>query len=154
MAQKVKLAKGKEFNFEVAKGGGASKYPWDEWFNGDLLLLERSDVIPDPTDPKKAVLDPEGVKRDFECPRDAMPGKLKSAARRKYKVVQISRHDADGHKLTNDGLIIRARDMTQEERAAEDILRAEEKEYRKELEAEKKTNGGAPALATDEHAAA
>ena len=121
MATKVKLAKGKEFTFAKA-AGGESKYPWDEWLNGDLLLLERSDVD------AEGELVPGGTKRDFEVERDAMPGKLKTAARRRYKKVQISKRDADGNKIDNDGLIIRARDMTPDERADEDVLRAEEKE--------------------------
>ena len=123
MATKVKLGKGKEFEFRKATGGAfTAKYPWAEWLNGDLLLLERSDVNGD------GELAPGGVKRDFEVERDAMPGKLKFAARRRYKIVQISKRDADGAKLQNEGLIIRAHDMTPDERVAEDILRAEEKE--------------------------
>jgi hypothetical protein len=46
--------------------------------------------------------------------------------RLRYKVVQISRLDADGHRLDN-ALIIKARDMTAVERVAEDLKRAEEK---------------------------
>ena len=120
MAKHVKLGKNKEFIF-TSGGGQSTKYPWDEWFNGDLLLLERSEV------------DESGNvtgHRDFDVERDAMPAKLKTAARRRYKVVQISKKDADGNKLTNS-LIIRARDMTLEERQSEDILRAEEKAARK-----------------------
>lgn len=126
MATKVKLAKGREFHFAPAKAfGGEAKYPWDEWFNGDLLLLERSEG---PENDKGTVLEgQETVKRDYNVPRDAMPPKIKTAARRRYKVVQISRVDADGKKLPNGGLIIRARDMTADERVAEDVLRAEEK---------------------------
>lgn len=124
MAQKVKLAKGKEFTFAKSTGA-ASKYPWDEWFNGDLLLLERSDVD------KEGNLTPSGIKRDFEVEVDAMPAKLKTAARRRYKVVQISRRDADGNKLET-GIIIKARDMMADEKIAEDVLRAEEKVARKE----------------------
>jgi len=103
----------------TTNGGTQSKYPWDEWFCGKLLLLERSDVD------KDGNLTPSGTKRDFEVERDAMPGKLKTAARRRYKVVQISKRDADGNKLT-DALIIRARDMTVEERERENIRRIEE----------------------------
>jgi hypothetical protein len=123
MAREFKLPKNKEFTFKT--GGGVSKYPWDEWFSGKLLLLERSDVDADgnPT--------PSGEKRDFEVERDAMPAKLKTAARRRYKVVQVSKRDHEGNPLPNSGLIIKARDMMEDERAAEDLLRAEEKASRK-----------------------
>lgn len=125
MASKVKLPKGKEFTFkQTSGGGGESKYPWDEWLNGELLLLERSEG----TENEKGTIEVITTKRDFEVPRDAMPAKLKTAARRRYKVVQISKRDADGNRLENEGLIIRARDMNDEERAEEDILRAEEKD--------------------------
>lgn len=141
MAKPVKLKKGQEFTFKsAAGGGGTSKYPWDEWFNGDLLLLERSDVTVDGEG--KAALAAGGTKRDFEVERDAMPGKLKFAARRRYKVVQISKRDADGKPLEHEGLIIRARDMTPEERQEEDILRAEEKEESAERRAARKAGRG------------
>jgi hypothetical protein len=39
MAKSVKLTKGKEFNFNVSSKT-VSKYPWDEWFSGGLLLRE------------------------------------------------------------------------------------------------------------------
>ena len=123
MAKAVKLPKNREFQFTSGGGGGASgKYPWDEWFNGSLLLLERSDA-----DDEGNVT---GEKRDYEVHTNAMPPKIKTAARRRYKIVQISRKDADGNKL-NEAVIIRARDMTDEERLAEDVLRAEEKADRK-----------------------
>lgn len=122
MAKQVKMAKGKEFTFKSAGSAGTpAKYPWDAWFNGDLLLLEKDTV------------DAEGKtthKKDYDVPTNSMPGKIKSAARKRYKIVQISRLDADGNKL-GDALIIRARDMTAEERQAEDVLRAEEKAERK-----------------------
>lgn len=95
-------------------GGGATKYPWDDWFSGDLLLLEKST---------------DGEKKDFDVDVDFMPPIIKTAARRRYKVCQISRYDADGKRLV-DSLIIRARDMTADERAAEDLRRAEEKAAR------------------------
>lgn len=125
MAQKVKLSKGKEFNFAAAKTQ-ASKYPWDEWFNGDLLMLEQSVGTKD----EKGTVVEVTEKRDFEVATDAMPAKLKTAARRRYKVVQISKRDADGNKLDN-ALIIKARDMDTQERQDEDLLRAEEREARK-----------------------
>jgi hypothetical protein len=124
MAKEFKLPKShKEFTFKSA--AAASKYPWDEWFSGKLLLLERSDVD------KDGNLTPSGEKRDFEVERDAMPAKIKTAARRRYKVVQISKRDHEGKPLEHDGLIIKARDMMADERQAEDVLRAEEKAARK-----------------------
>ena len=139
MATKVKLGKGKEFEFRQAKGGALSaKYPWDEWLGGDLLLLERSDVNGD------GELVPGGTKRDFEVDRDAMPGKLKFAARRRYKIVQISKRDADGQKIQHEGLIIKGREMTGDERYAEDVLRAEEKEENKTRRAKARAETAAP----------
>lgn len=138
MAKSVKLKKGQEFNFGAAKGQ-ASKYPWDEWFNGDLLLLERSSGTEDDKGTVVEVTD----KRDFEVQRDAMPAKIKTAARRRYKVVEISKRDADGQPLDNSGLIIRARDMSDDERQAEDLLRAEEKEAARERREQKKAQNQA-----------
>lgn len=127
MAKAIKLAKGREFTFAPTGGGQASKYPWDEWFSGTLLLIERS--VGKEND--KGAIEDITEKKDFEVSVDAMVPKLKTAARRRYKVVQISRRDADGNRLV-ESLILRARDMTTEERQAEDILRAEEKAARKE----------------------
>ena len=124
MAKQVKLGRNKEFEFPTTKGGGQSKYPWDEWFNGTLLLIERSDVDADGN------LVDGGEKRDYEVATDAMVPKLKTAARRRYKVVQISRKDADKNKLVN-ALIIQARNMDDAEHQAEDLQRAEEKAARK-----------------------
>lgn len=134
MPQKIKLKKGEEFKFGGATGQ-PSKYPWDEWFTGELLLLERSDVDKDGN--------VTGEKRDFDCEVDALPGKIKAAARRRYQVVQISRRDADGKKLEN-GLIIRSRPMTDEEKQAEDVRRAEEREARKEKDKQDAGTNGAP----------
>ena len=130
VAKSVKVGKGKEFVFAPTSGGGqALKYPWDEWFNPDpkqfpngLVWLERSEG----TEDDKGTITEVSEKRDYEVKTEAMPPKIKTAARRRYKVVQISRLDADGNKL-EDAIIIRARDMTAEERADEDQLRAEEK---------------------------
>lgn len=133
MPKAVKLAKGKEFHFKAAGGGQPSKYNWDEWFNGSLLMLERSVVEKDAqgNDVKDANDKPVVTeKRDYDVETNFMPGKLKAAARKRYKVVQISRLDPDGNRLV-DALIIKARDMDANERAAEDLLRAEEKEARK-----------------------
>lgn len=123
MAKVVKLKGGKTAEDLFAQGGGGggvSKYPWDAWLDGQLQMIEK---------------DEGDTKKDFDVETDAMPAKLKTAARRRYKVVQISRKDADGKKLEN-ALIIRARDMDADERAAEDITRAEEKEANKARRAE------------------
>ena len=127
MAKPIKLSKNREFTFAPTAGRGQeSKYPWDEWLNGSLLLLERSTGVEGP----KGTIEDITEKRDYEVPTGHMPPKLKAAARKRYKVVQISRKDADGNRL-GDALIIRARDMDDHERAAEDLLRAEEKEVLK-----------------------
>ena len=145
MAKPVKLGKGKTFTFASPKGGGqSSKYPWDEWFKGDLLMLERSSG----TEGEKGTIETVTDKRDYEVPNEAMPPKIKTAARRRYKVCQISRVDADGNRLV-DALIIQARDMTAEERVEEDILRAEEKAAK----AEAKEADSAPSTAQEENAA-
>lgn len=120
MAKPVKLKKGAEFNF--TKKGTASKYPWNEWFNGDLLMIERSEG----PENEKGTIEVPTVAKDYGVPNDAMPPKIKTAARRRYKVCETSRVDADGQKL-KDAFIIRARDMTADERIAEDLKRAEEK---------------------------
>lgn len=141
MAQKVKLGKGKEFQFKERAVGGVLKYPWDEWFDGSLWLLQRHDG---PENEKGTIEVPE-VARDFGVSVNAMVPKLHTAARRRYKVVQISREDADGNRIKDPpGLIIRARDMTEEERAEEDVLRAEEKEAAKARRAEAVANGKTP----------
>jgi len=104
--------RGTEILIDVRRaGGGGTKYPWDEWFSGDLLLLEKST---------------DGEKKDFDVDVDSMPPKIKRAARCRYKIVQISRLDPDGNKLA-DSLIMKARDMTTEERVAEDRRRAGQK---------------------------
>ncbi len=139
MAKTIKVAKGKEFAFKAAPkgGGGESKYPWDAWFaptrgkdgtplhtdgQGELLLLEQSLGTKD----DKGTVTEVTEKRDFEVDTNTMPAKLKTAARKRHKVCQISRIDADGKKL-KDSIIIRARDMDAEERLAEDVLREEER---------------------------
>ena len=63
-------------------------------------------------------------KKDFDVETNAMPAKIKTASRKRYKVTQVSRRDADGNKL-DDALIIKARDMDDAERQAEDVRRAE-----------------------------
>lgn len=144
MPKQVKLRKGQEFTFAASKGGAQSKYDWDSWLNGDLLLLERSSGTEDDTGTIVTVTE----KRDFEVPTNSMPGKLKMAARKRYKVVQVSKKDADGKPLENGGLIIKARDMTPEERVEEDKQRAEEKEALSVKRAEKKAAADAARAAS------
>lgn len=143
MAQKVKLAKGQEFVFSSGKAGGVSKFPWDEWLNGDLLLIEQSEGPKD--DKGNTIEETMTAKKDYEVSTDFMGPKLKTAARRRYKICEVSRRDHAGRRLGN-ALIIRARDMTPEERVAEDILRAEEKERNALALAKRKAgeNGQAP----------
>lgn len=141
MAKAVKLRKGQEFVFAAPKrgGGGEAKYPWDQWFDGTLIMLERSEG----EDNDKGTIEAPTVKKDFEVSVNSMVPKLHTAARRRYKVVQISRTDVDGNRL-KDALIIRARDMDADERVAEDLLRAEEKEKaRDRRRTQTKSNGAA-----------
>jgi hypothetical protein len=147
--KKVKLAKGREFTFAAPKRGGGPepKYPWEEWFSGELLLLEQSVGQAD----DKGNITTISEKRDYECPTTQMLSKIKAAARRSYKVVQISRKDVDGKPL-GEALIIKARPMTDEERQAEDALRIEEKakaaKAKKAAEANGHTNGQPASKAT------
>ena len=156
MAKQVKLKKNAEFTFSASKGGMSAKYPWDEWFNGDLLLLERSVEKDDGQGGQ--VKDADGnivfsEKKDYEVAKEMMVPKLKTAARRRYKVVQTSRKDADGNRLVN-ALIIRARDMDTDERTAEDLLRAEEKDAKKaEAEGNGQPTSTAPAIPMTEQVA-
>lgn len=151
MPKAVKLKKGQEFTFRAAGGAAQSKYDWDSWFNPDpkdfptgLVMLERSTG----KENDKGTIVEVSEKRDYEVPTDAMPPKIKTAARRRYKVCQISRLDADGSKLV-DALIIKTRDMTADERQAEDLLRAEEKANKKAAQAAE-ANGQQVTLPDDE----
>ena len=126
MAKQVQMAAGAKFQFRSGKSEGEQKYAWDEWLNGDLLMIEQSIGEKD----EKGTVVKVREKRDYDVNTDAMPGKLKSAARRRKRVVEISRVDADGQKLVN-ALIIRSREMTPDEEAAEMKLREKEKEERK-----------------------
>ena len=121
MPKQVKLPKGREFVFRSVKGAEA-KYDWAAWLNGDLLLIEQSEGDKD----DKGNVIKVTVKKDYEVNTRAMPGKVKFAGRKKYKIVEVSTRDHTGAKLA-DSLIIRARDMDADERVAEDLLRAEEK---------------------------
>lgn len=123
--REFKLPKGAKLQ-KSAGAAVASRYDWDGILNGRLNLIERSDVNTD------GELVAGGQKRDFEVERDAMPGKIKKAARGRYKEVDIYKRDHTGAKLENDGLLVQARDMTDAERAGEDLLRAEEREEAKE----------------------
>lgn len=139
MATKLKLGKGKEFHFEERAVGGVPKYPWDEWFDGNLYLIERS---VGPENEKGTIVVPTEAK-DFGVSVNAMVPKIHTAARRRFKVCQISRKDQDGNRL-KDALIIKARDMSDEERAAEEQLRAEEKEAAKAKRSETSSGGQEP----------
>lgn len=135
VAKPVKLKQGSEFTFRAAKSGFGSKYPWDDWFSGDLLMIEQA--VGSGVDDKgnvTGITDP----KDFSVSVDAMVPKLKTAARRRYKHVDVSRFDVHGKRLEG-ALIIRARDMTPDERTEEDVKRAEEAEAAKERRA--KGNG-------------
>ena len=123
MPKKVTLPKGKTFEFKKATGAG-SKYNWDAMFTGDLVLISKG------TDDQLKTGD-----CDYTVAEDAMIPKIKTAARRRYKVVSVSRVDHQGNKLV-DSLILQARDMTADERTAEDQKRAEEKIARAEARAE------------------
>lgn len=161
MARELKPKKGKEYVFQQAKGGGAQKYPWDQWFAtvGTIEEVYGKSKPPKelaglPTDLKIGKLlilsrDSEDSKGDYDVPTGSMPNKLRDAARKRYMMVDIGRHDEDGQRL-KDELIIRARDMTDEEREAEDLLRAEEKVALEEKKAEKKKvmEAGKAALAS------
>lgn len=133
MPKPVKLKKNQEFTFSKTSSA-VSKYDWDGWFSGELLMLERSDVDADGN------LIDGGEKRDYEVATEAMIPKIKTAARKRYKIVQVSRKDADGNKLEN-ALIIRARDMSPEERVEEDKTRAEEKAAKQEAKQKAEANG-------------
>lgn len=152
MAKPIKLRKGQEFHFAPPKkgGGGEAKYPWDTWLNGDLLLLERSEGVEN----DKGTIESPTVKKDFEVSINAMLPKLKVAGRKKYKVVMVSKVDADGKPL-NNSIIINARDMDAAERAEEDKQRLLDKAKVAERRAadKAKTNGQATA-ATDAPTAA
>lgn len=128
MAKLVKVPKGKSIDdlFPTKSAGAQSKYPWGEWFDGQVWMLEESVKAEDGTVTEA---------RDYDVGTSFMPPKIKQAARRAYKVVRISRKGTDGNKLEN-GLLLVARDMTPEERIAEDEKRAEEKAEKEAAKAE------------------
>lgn len=127
MAREFKMPKGAKLTKAAGGGGFTAKYSWDEWFSGKpaLVLIERSSG---PENDKGTVEDHAATtKRDYGVPVNAMPPKIHTAARRRYKVVDVFRRDHTGAKLEHNGLILQPRDMTPDERQAEDLLRAEEK---------------------------
>lgn len=112
MPKVFKFSKGKSIeNLRAHKGGGSgtSKYPWDQIFDGNANVITKGE--------------------DYNVETDAMPPKIKTAARRRYKMVEVFTKDPDGNKL-EDQLIVIATDMTPEQRQAEDVKRAEEKAKR------------------------
>lgn len=130
MPKPVKLGKGREFEFKSAKPGSESKYDWASWFNPDpakfpngLVMLVQSTGK---KDAKGTVVEVD-EKGDYDIDTNGMVPKLKNAARRFYKNIKVSRFGPDGEKLEG-ALIFKVSDMTSEERTAEDVLRAEEKE--------------------------
>lgn len=139
MAKHVKVRGGKEFVFKEVKGF-QSRYPWEEWLKGDLLQIEQSAGTKDEDGRVTEV----SKKNDFEVTPDEMVGKLRGAARRRFKVVKISKVDQDG-KLLEDSLIIQARDMTPEEKESEKARRAGRKAKRLEKKRAKKELASAPA---------
>jgi len=120
MPKPVKLPKGKTFEFK--SGGSGSKYPWDTILSGELVMITKGE--------------------DYDVETDAMPPKIKTAARRRYKTVKVSSRDWEGNKLV-DSLIVQASDMTPEQRQAEDTKRAEEKIKNAERRAEEKAEAAA-----------
>ena len=96
----------KKFEF---KSRSVSKYPWDDILNGTKNVICQGE--------------------DYDLPTENMPPKIKTAARRRYKTVKISNRSHTGERLDNM-LIVQAFDMDADQRAAEDIKRAEEKAAR------------------------
>lgn len=97
----------KKFEFKSAKS--TSKYPWDEILNGRINVIVQGE--------------------DYDLPTEAMPPKIKTAARRRYKTVKVSTRSHTGDKLDNM-LIVQSFDMDNDQRIAEDLKRAEEKASR------------------------
>lgn len=126
MAREFKMPKGGKLS-KTQGGGMGTKYPWDEWFSGKppMILIERHDG---PETAKGTIPDEAATtKRDYGVPTNAMHPKIKTAARRRYKIVDVYRRDHEGNRLENGGLILVPRNMDADERVAEDVLRAEEK---------------------------
>ncbi len=124
MAQKIKLRKGQDFIFKSGKRGGSeSIYDWNTWLNGELIMLEQStgekgdkgEIVGEPTE-----------KKDYTVSTNEMIAKTKSAGKRRYKNVQVSRYDVEGKQLGN-GFIMQASDMNNNERIQEDARRQDVK---------------------------
>jgi hypothetical protein len=97
----------KKFEFkQVAQ----SKYPWDKILDGGIYELS------------------EGT--DFDCSTRNMTGKVRSAARKKYKTVKLSASE------TAKTITLQATDMDAEQRASEDARRAGVKARKAERNAE------------------
>lgn len=150
MAKPVKLGKGKVFTFKSA--GSKSKYPWDKLCNpdedkfpGGLVLLEQDEGE---KDPKTGTVVNVTKKNDFNMTVDLMINRVRVESRKRYKVAQFSRYDADGNRLENS-FIYKVRDMTFDEKHIEDVRRSEVKLRKiREKEAEEaEANEPAPTTA-------
>lgn len=113
----------KKFEFKTASA--SSKYPWDAILDGKINVITKGE--------------------DYEVETDAMPPKIKTAARRRYKTVKVAIMTDDDGKKT-DTIAVQATDMTPDQRIAEDAKRAEEKAKRKaDGEAEEQVGDETPA---------
>lgn len=95
MAKKIELPKSFTFETRSFGGGGAAKYPYDQWFNGEAWLISKGEDYPGKT--------------------AYMPYKLTLAALKRGKHVDISRVGPNGESL-KDALLIKARPLTEEEK--------------------------------------
>lgn len=110
MASKVKVVKGREF--VVGSTRKASKFPWAEWLDGSWWTLETADFGMDAGDVGKAI------------------AKIKGAARKRFQVAEVAKAFREGdklHKLPDGQFAVKARPMTDEEKAAEKVRRTERK---------------------------
>lgn len=149
MAKAVKLGKGvassdsglevltipEGTQLPISNGKTGTKYPWEKWFSGSALVIRKG--------------------RDYNVLTAHMFPKIKTAARKRYKICIVQSRDLlgllgeKGAKLDN-ALIIMARDMMADEVIAEDKKRTEEKVRREELDAEKLAAGEAPTEPTED----
>ncbi len=115
------MPEGKVFDFgHKGESTRQNIYPWGEWLDGTLWLLERSEG---PANEKGTILPgTETTKRHYGVPTLHMVAKVKLAATKAYKIAQVSRYGPDGTKLA-DGFVMQARPMTPEERVEEDKQR-------------------------------
>ena len=151
MAKPVKLSKGKKITFAPPRSGARGQYDWDRWFNPDphkfpegLVLLEQSLGEKDESGNVVNVTE----KRDFSMSPKFMVLKIRGAARRRFKIVQVTRNDADGNRM-EDAIIIQARDMTEDEKHIERVRRSDRKlaKLKKKEAAEAKAQGAPSATA-------